>query len=104
RLPQAYGGGVGLDHGVELDRTEAAAPVPVDDVLRQRATDSLAPGLGADHERRGADVRTLGRPVGAHLGTAEEGASLACGDHVVARPELPGLRLVDVARHRVGLA
>src|SRR4029078_11957531 len=76
RLAEAYGGGVGLDHSVELDGTEAAAPVPVDDVLRQRAADAPAAGLRADHERRGADVGTLGRPVGPHLRAAEEGASL----------------------------
>src|SRR3712207_8700741 len=57
---------VGLDHGVELDRVEAAVAVPLHGVLPQRPADPAATRRRGDHERRGADVAAPTRPVGAH--------------------------------------
>ena len=56
------------------------------------------PRAPADHERRGADVGSLRRPVGTHLRAAEDGASRRPRRPRARPPELPGLRPREVAR------
>ena len=45
RLPQVYGGGVGLDDRVELDAAVALVAVPLHDVLREPPADAPSAGL-----------------------------------------------------------
>src|SRR5215217_3484924 len=76
RLPEAYGGGVRLDDGVETDAAEPLLAVPAHDMLPEGPSDAATTRVRRHHEARGADVRPAARPVRAHLGGAEHPAVL----------------------------
>src|SRR5215467_9065682 len=94
RLPQVYGGGVGLDDRVELDARKARRAAPAQDVLPEGAAYTLTLARRIDKERRRRHVRSAARAVGSHLRRAHDDA-LADGYHRLAgrslHPPGPGL-------------
>jgi len=55
--PQVHGGGVGIDHGVELDGRETGRAAPVQYVLAEGTAGALALPARIYQERRGRHMR-----------------------------------------------